>query len=550
MWLGKTAFALMALVGTAGLLQGQRSTGYRAPHFERRGDIQQLIVDGKPFLVLGGEVYNNSTSSAEAMKDTWSRLAAEHLNTVLAPVSWGLLEPTEGKFNYSLVDGMIREAREHKLHLVLLWFGSWKNTWSSYLPEWVKRDYSRFPRVHLTDGTATERLSAFSDANRDADARAFAALMRRVKEVDGDTGTVLMVQVENEVGVIPDARDYSPDANAAYAQAVPKELMDYLQRHKDTLHPELRARWQAAGAKTSGNWEAVFGQGPETEDLFMAWHYARYINRVTEAGKTQFDLPMFVNAALIRPSYAPGQFNSGGPLSHSMDIWRAGGPKIDFLAPDIYFEFKKWCAEYDRAENPLFVPEAADGEKGAAQAFYSIGNNNAIGYSPFGVDRADGGLDQGLTRGYDALSQLAPLILENQPKHQVAAVMLEELTRAQRIRVGSYTLNITPNAGRRPLPPEATYAPDATVRIPHAIFVATKPDEIYMAGGGVTITFDVTSGSQGLRAGIGTVEEGEFVNGEWRKGRTLGGDDTGQGNSVSLRVEGPSVLRVSLYQYK
>jgi hypothetical protein len=548
MKLGKLAYALLLSTGIAAISNAQQSTGYKPPHLEKRGEVQQLIVNGRPFLVLGGEVYNNSSSSVEAMKDVWPRLEKEHLNTVLAPVSWALLEPTEDDFDYTLVDGMIRDARAHNLHLVLLWFGSWKNTWSSYLPEWVKRNYGRFPRVHLADGTATERLSAFSDANRDADARAFAALMRRVKETDGDTGTVLMVQVENEVGVIPDARDYSPDANAAYAQAIPKELMDYLQRHKDSLHPELRARWEAAGAKTAGNWEVVFGQGELTEDLFMAWYYARYINKVTESGKAQFDLPMFVNAALIRPNYAPGQYNSGGPLSHSIDIWRAGGPKIDFLAPDIYFEFKKWCAEYDRVGNPLFVPEAADGEKGAAQAFYAIGNHSAIGYSPFGVDRYDGGEDRALSRGYDALSQLAPLILENQPKHQVAAVMLEELTRTQRIRVGNYVLNITPNAGRRPLPPEAIYAPDATVRTPHAIFIATKPDEIYMAGGGVTITFDVDS--HGMRAGIGTVEEGEFLNGEWHKGRTLGGDDTGQGNSVSLRVEGPAILRVTLYQYK
>lgn len=548
MKLEKLAYALLLIAGSTALLNAQQNTGYRPPHLEKRGDVQQLIVNGKPFLVLGGEVYNNTSSSLEAMKDVWPRLQAEHLNTVLAPVSWALLEPTEGKFDYTLVDGLIRDARAHNLHLVLLWFGSWKNTWSSYMPEWVKRDYARFPRVHLADGTATERLSPFSDANRDADARAFAALMRRVKEVDGDTGTVLMVQVENEVGVIPDARDYSPDANAAYAQTVPKELMDYMQRHKDALHPELRGYWEAAGAKTSGNWEMVFGKGELTADLFMGWYYARYINKVTEEGKAQFNLPMFVNAALIRPSYAPGQYNSGGPLSHSIDVWRAGGPKIDFLAPDIYFEFKKWCAEYDRAENPLLVPEAADGEKGAAQAFYAIGNHNAIGYSPFGVDRYEGGEDRALSRAYDALSQLAPLILENQTKHQVAGVMLEELTRAQRIQVGDYTLNISPNSGRRPLPPEATYAPDTVVRIPHAIFVATRPDEIYMSGSGVTITFAVPSGD--MRVGLGTVEEGEFVNGEWHKGRTLGGDDTGQGNSISLREEGPVILRVTLYPYK
>lgn len=546
---GKLAYVFLLSAVTAAALTAQQKTSSLPPHLEQRGDIQQLIVNGKPFLVLGGEVYNNSATSLTYMKSVWPQLQAEHLNTVLAPISWGLLEPSEGKFDYTLVDGLIRDARAHNMHLVFLWFGSWKNTWSSYLPVWVKRDYQRFPRVHLADGTATERLSTFNKANQDADARAFAALMRRVKEIDGETGTVIMVQVENEVGVIPDARDHSADANAAYSRPVPKELMDYLLRHRETLHPALRERWEAAGGKSAGTWETVFGQGAATEDLFMAWHYANYINKVVEAGKAQYDLPMFVNAALIRPSYAPGQYNSGGPLAHSIDIWRAGGPKIDFLAPDIYFEFKKWCAEYDRPGNPLFIPESADGEKGAAQAFYAIGNHSAFGYSPFGVDRGeDIGADRVLGRAYDVLSQLAPLILENQPKHQVAGVMLEELTRAQRIQLGNYTLNITPNSGRRPLPPEATYAPDATVRIPHAIFIADKPDEFYMAGSGVTITFDANS--PGFRAGLGTVEEGEFVDGVWHKGRTLGGDDTGQGNSVSLRDVSPGILRVSLYQYK
>jgi len=100
----------------------------------------------------------------------------------------------------------------------------------------------------------------------------------------------------------------------------------------------------------TGNWETVFGSGLETDDLFMAWQYARYIGKVAEAGKAECPLPMYVNAALIRPSFAPGQYNSGGPLAHSMDIWTAGGPQLDSLAPGIYFGFKNWCAQYDRKE--------------------------------------------------------------------------------------------------------------------------------------------------------------------------------------------------------
>lgn len=333
-WISAALLSSLSAVPKA----AESQPGSAIPHLERRGSATQLIVKGKPFLALAGELHNNSATSLEYMKPVWPRLSTMHLNTVLAAVSWALLEPEEGRFDYTLVDGLIRDAQSHQLRLVLLWFGSWKNSWSSYAPDWVKRDFERFPRVQLRSGSGTERVTPFSDRNRDADARAFAALMRRIREVDGEAHTVIMIQVENEVGIVPDARDYSPAASAAYGQPVAKELMDHLQNRTDALHPKLRARWQAAGFKASGTWEIVFG--PETEDLFMAWHYARYIGKVAEAGKAEYALPMFVNAALIRPGYAPGQYNSGGPLPHSMDIWKAAAPQLDFLAPDIYFELK------------------------------------------------------------------------------------------------------------------------------------------------------------------------------------------------------------------
>jgi beta-galactosidase GanA len=331
---GRLVVSTLAWLGALAV-GGQSAAGSAAPHLERRGQTTQLIVEGRPFLVLGGEVLNNSSMSLDHMAPLWPRLEALHLNTVLTPVSWAMFEPEQGRFDYTLIDGLIRDARAHDLRLVLLWFGSWKNTTSSYAPVWVKRDLDRFPRVRLRNGLGTERLSPFSQTCREADARAFAALMRRVKEIDGEAHTVIMVQVENEVGMVPDARDHAPVANQAYEGPVPQELMDYLLEHRDELHPGLRQRWLAAGSRSSGNWQIVFGPGPETEDLFMAWHFGRYIGKVAEAGKAQYDLPMFTNAALIRGSYAAGQYNSGGPLAHSMDVWKAAAPQLDFLASSV-----------------------------------------------------------------------------------------------------------------------------------------------------------------------------------------------------------------------
>ena len=268
------------------------------PHLRKQGAATQLIVDGKPFLVLAGELNNDSSSSLDYMKPIWPKLVQAKLNTVLAPVSWAQIEPEEGKFDFTVLDGVIHGAREHNLHLALLWFASWKNGLSSYPPDWVKKDFERFPRAQIQAGKTLELLTPLSDANRDADAHAFAALMRHVKEVDGRQHTVIMIQVENEIGMRLDSRDRSLLANKAFEEPVPQQLVDYLQTHKDSLIPEFRAIWEAAGFKTAGTWEEVFGQNPATDEIFMAWNYARYIGRVAQAGKAEYPIPMFLNAAL------------------------------------------------------------------------------------------------------------------------------------------------------------------------------------------------------------------------------------------------------------
>jgi beta-galactosidase GanA len=268
------------------------------PHLRKKGTATQLIVDGRPFLILGGELHNSSSSNLEYMRPIWQRIVELNFNTVLAPVSWELIEPEEGKFDFALVDGLIQEARRREIRLVFLWFGSWKNGMSSYAPVWVKRDCTRFPRVRRENGEPVEVLSTFAEANREADAIAFAALMGHIRAVDSDSSTVIMVQVENEVGILGDSRDRSEVANAAFSASVPSELMDFIESRRNDLLPEIRQRWNDAGSRSEGNWEEVFGVGPETDEIFMAWNYARYIDHVVVAGKAAYDIPMFVNAWL------------------------------------------------------------------------------------------------------------------------------------------------------------------------------------------------------------------------------------------------------------
>ncbi|MGH8021261.1 MAG: glycosyl hydrolase 115 family protein, partial [Opitutaceae bacterium] len=290
------------------------------PHLQKRGSATQLIVDGQPFLVRGGEL-GNSSAEPQYLQPYWEKLRALNVNTVLAPVYWDVIEPEEGEFDFSTVDGLIAGARSNDMRLVLLWFGSWKNSMSCYAPAWVKRDYERFPRARDSAGRPLEILTPFSNTNRDTDARAFAALMRHLRETDGAQHTVIMVQVENEIGMIPEARDRHPDADAAFAGSVPAEMMRYLQEHRDALAPELRERWIAHGAKMNGTWTEVFGESPATSELFMAWAFGRYVEAAAAAGRAEHALPLYVNAALIRPGYLPGQYPSAGPLPPIPKIW-------------------------------------------------------------------------------------------------------------------------------------------------------------------------------------------------------------------------------------
>ena len=237
------------------------------PRLKRQGTATQLIVQDKPFLMLGGELGNSSPSDVRYMAPIWPRLREMHLNTVLMPVSWELIEPRDGMFEFTLVDSLVTSARRDSLKIVILWFGSWKNSMSCYAPSWVKTNQERFPRARTSDGRAVEILTPFSEANRDADAKAFAALMKHVRAFDRTQQTVVMIQVENEIGMIPQARDYCREAEDAFSRQVPSPLIAYLRKNQDSLTTALRQAWGANGMKTTGTWEQVFGEGVATDEL-------------------------------------------------------------------------------------------------------------------------------------------------------------------------------------------------------------------------------------------------------------------------------------------
>ncbi|MDR0866709.1 MAG: beta-galactosidase, partial [Candidatus Symbiothrix sp.] len=305
---------------------------------ENARGVQQLIVDGQPFIFLSGELHNSSASHLNYLNPRMKDLQERHLNSVIATVSWELLEPQEGQFDYSLVKGIIDQARQQHLKLILIWFGAWKNAGSTYAPEWVKQDIQRFPRLQIRNGKNTGTLSAFGENTMKADAKAFARLMAFIKEYDRKQQTVLMMQVENETGILGSSRDRNDRAEAAFKQAVPQELLGYLKLHEDTLIPELQQMMQGRSLKEGADWQAVFGQG--AEEVFSAWYVARFVNEVTQAGKNEYNIPMYANAWLdwsYSKDLAP-DYPSGGPVSKMFDIWHAAAPGIDLIGADVYVD--------------------------------------------------------------------------------------------------------------------------------------------------------------------------------------------------------------------
>ncbi len=522
-----------------------------APHLRRQGTTSQLVVNDKPMLLIAGELSNSAASNAAYMAPHWAKLRAMHLNAVLAPVSWELIEPSEGRYDWSSLDSMLAAARANDLKLVLLWFGAYKNSMSTYVPGWVKRDAVRFPRAGLPNGQSVEILSTFGPGLVAADARAYAALLRHLKQVDAAQQTVVMVQVENEIGMLPVARDYSAAADAAFAQPVPAELTAYLTGHRETLVPEMKAMWVERGAKTSGTWVELFGDGDAAAEVFTAWHYARFADALTRAGKAAYSLPMYVNVALNRPGRAPGEYPSGGPLPHLIDVWKAGAPAIDLLAPDIYFSnFTQIVDRYARPDNPLFVPEAhnADNPAVPANAFYAFGERGAIGFGPFSIDSIDDAPGK-LADAYAVLRQLQPQILAAQGSDRIAGFKPrqrydESLDYEPQVRrMGDYRLTVSFADIQRPVMTPETVGYGGMV-------IRTGPEEYLIAGQGITVTFQ-GAGDGPTLAGIERAEEGRFdAAGRWIAGRVLNGDQTHQGRHIRLPAGEWSIQKVRLYRYR
>jgi beta-galactosidase GanA len=396
-------------------------------------------VNGKPFFPLGGQANNSSAYNAGEIASAIAGVLALGGNTLEAPVYWGQVEPREGQFDFAPATTLVEECRKNGLRLVILWFASWKNGEMRYAPEWVKRDRERFRRALRPDGTEMQALSAFCAESRDADARAFAALMAHLKRIDGNAGTVIAVQVENEPGILGCDRDYGAEARAATEGPVPPELVDALKARG--RGPAWDA-WQACGAREAGNWLDLFGlHGGE---FAQAWHLARYIDAVAAAGRREYRLPLYLNVWLGEQGWGiPGFYPSGGAVGRTLDIWKAAASHLDLIAPDIYIgnfnDYRAACAAYCREDNPLFVPESGANDRNALNMMRAVADFGAIGYCCFAIDtvlspegeiRPDCAL---FAESFRCIRNMLPLILKYRDTGRIHAVVQEEHQPAQRL---------------------------------------------------------------------------------------------------------------------
>jgi beta-galactosidase GanA len=520
------------------------------PHLALHGSATQLIVDGRPYLVLGGELSNSSASDPNYLSALWPGLEAVGLNTVFAPVEWDQLEPHQGHFDFSVTDALVKQARQHHMHIVVLWFGAWKNSMSTYVPPWVKRNYALYARARDDKGQAQDILSPFAVDTLHADSAAFAALLSHLKRWDVDR-TVIAVQVENEIGMLPVVRDYSDLAQAAYDGSVPAEFLTYLETHRDALNPYVRDLWAAQGFKTKGTWAEVFGISIPAQEVFQAWYFAIFANSLARAGKAAYPLPMYVNVALNRPGRRPGEYPSAGPLPHLFDVWKAAGPDLDMIAMDMYFpNFVEWANKFKRPDNAFFSPE--DNQAGrpdaGANALYAIGELDSMSFSPFAIDTLKPDSRVTLARAYEVLGQLTPRILAAQGTGKMRGFRSDvsyEGTASDRpsnFELGGYrfTVNYDDNNAANPKEGVANNG---------GLIIQIGDDEFLVAGQGVTLTFQ-DADQRHLAVGIQQDIEGSFVGEEWKPGRWLNGDDTLEGRQVHLPSDTFSIQKVTLFKFR
>lgn len=511
------------------------------PYLKKENGVHTLMVDEKPFIALGGEIHNSSSSNLEYMEQqVWPHLRGLHLNTVIIPVFWELIEPVQGEFDFTLVEGIIKQARSEGVRLVLLWFGLWKNGRSTYVPGWMKRDYRTYFRACYAGQLPSDTISPLCEAAVSADASAFQNLMGFLSDMDGEQHTVIMIQIENEIGLLNSDRDYSDLANEQFVKTVPAKI--------------------AESTGKSGTWAELFG--PDAGEYFMAYSYASAVERIASAGAKVYPLPMFVNAWLEQHPWRAGTYPSGGPIAKVMKIWKAAAPTLCLYAPDIYMpNFAEVCAEYTADGNPLFIPEARRDIVSATNVFYAIGQHDALCFAPFGIEAFLAPVDPSqdtifdpnvlsalnidmsafhlngtgpyLAESYKLLGSMLGIIQKHRGTGRMKGFLQYQNTGCM-LSFSKYDLKLSYNPLVQGKP------------VSGGLVIELSEDEFIVAGIGFAVEVLPKCGER-AKVGYIRIEEGIFENDQWIRGRVLNGDESAYRIGVKRRA---SALFIEAYQYE
>ncbi len=514
-----------------------------------------------PSILIAGEVHNSSSSSPQYMEPIWDKADRLGLNTLVLPITWEMLEEQEGHFDFRLPDSLIQQARLHEKKIIFLWFGSFKNAQCSYAPEWVKRDLNRFPRAQVVPHRNKvvldsffhmeyTTLSVFGEETLQADAKAFATLMRHIHEIDEQQKTVVMMQVENETGLMGSAREHSEEADQLFSGPVPAVFLNRL-ADASRFHTNLTPSIQAGEAPSAKDWSGVFQS--HAEEAFQAYYTARYTDQVAAAGKQEYDIPMFVNAWLSQGG-SPGEYPSGGPVAEVLDIWKAAAPHIDLIIPDIYVRnFLDVCDEYARPDNPLCIVETSTHSHLSARMVYAIGHYHSVCFGPFAVE------DMG--RPFDTRSAALfgadpsdPLLATPQDEEEFSwnAKALKEMIPLLKPRYGTNRLQAV--IGERPSQDLLSFGSvrfrcnfqDASGAIHangYALILQIDDESFYCVFSGCSIHPE-SNDPDNPNLDLLRVEDGNFHNGAWQRDRVLNGDETS-----TLAFDGPKLLFIKVMTY-
>lgn len=517
-----------------GLIPAQTKV-HEIPKLVQKDGRFALLVDGAPFFMFGGQSSNSSTWPA-MLPNVWSTIESMHANTLEIPIYWEQVEPQPGKYDFSMLQMLLDQARERNKRLVILWFATWKNGSNHYMPEWMKKEAKKYPNIMGKDGKPVDSPSPHTQAAMELDAKAFAEVMKYLKQADPQY-TVIMVQVQNEPGSWGSVRDYSDAAQKLFKQPVPAALLN-----AKTLK-ELNIPTHA-----KGTWEEVFGK--DADEYFHAWSVASYIEYVAAAGKAVNPLPMFVNVALRDPLSNPpaSSYESGGATDNVIPIWKVAAPSIDLVAPDIYLRGHERVLKvidlYTRGDNALMVPEIS----GASNIYLYKVIEKGIGFSPFGVDRNNrAGVDivtneTPLGRDYKLLAPLAQELAQWGYEGKIRSVVEPEDHSDQKIDLGSWEAVLTFGPARRGTPAPENAAPRPVAG--KALFVKLGENEFLAVATGCRITFNPKGKNEGKAWQYLKVKEGYYKNGEFQMTRVLNGDQTDWGGPYI--GDEPSLLHITL----